>query len=346
MDAVAVETHPDVRTNWTREEIQQIYDMPLLDLVYRAASVHRKHHDASMVQKCTLLSIKTGGCPEDCNYCSQSSKHSKETGTKATKLMSLDEVYEAAVRAKEAGSTRFCMGAAWRGPSQVGGRQWDRVLDMVKKIRALDMEVCTTLGMLTPDEAKDLRGAGLTAYNHNLDTSPEYYSKVTSTRKYADRLETLKNVREAGISVCAGGIIGLGEGPQDRVGLLHQLATLPAHPESVPINRLVAVQGTPFEGNKVPDGLDLVRCIATARVVMPRTVVRLSAGRVSLTPADQAMAFLAGANSIFTGDKLLTTANNSEDEDSQLFDTLGLKGRPAFVPYAAGGDSSRYGAEQ
>jgi biotin synthase len=303
--------------------VEEIYSAPLLDLVFRAASVHRKYHDPNLVQKCTLLSIKTGGCPEDCNYCSQSSKHSETTGTKATKLLDLEEVYEAAKRAKASGSTRFCMGAAWRGPSQVrvltsnwlqalymshyvrhkiysgpyismpdiflqvGQRQWTRVLEMVKKIRALDMEVCTTLGMLTPEQAADLRDAGLTAYNHNLDTSPEYYSQVTKTRKYEDRLDTLETVRKAGISVCAGGIIGLGEGPKDRVGLLMQLATLPSHPESVPINRLVAVPGTPFEDNKVPSGMDLVRCIATARILMPQTVVRLSAGRLELTPADQ-----------------------------------------------------------
>ena len=260
---------------------------------------------------------------------------------KAEKLMELEDVYQAALRARDSGSTRFCMGAAWRGPSQVGVRQWDRVLDMVKKIRGLGMEVCTTLGMLTPDQAKELREAGLTAYNHNLDTSPEYYEKVTSSRKYEDRLDTLKNVRDAGISVCAGGIIGLGEGEMDRVGLIHQLATLPAHPESVPINRLVAIKGTPMEGLTAPTGLELVRCIATARVVMPRTVVRLSAGRLNLSIADQALAFLAGANSIFDGDKLLTTANNDRNEDSVMFETLGLRSRPAFLPYSAGGESSK-----
>lgn len=253
---------------------------------------------------------------------------------------------------------------------QIGKGQWGRVLDMVTKIRKLDMEVCTTLGMLTPEQARELRTAGLTAYNHNLDTSPEYYPEVTSTRKYSDRLDTIGNVRDAGISVCAGGIIGLGEGEKDRVGLLLQLATLPAHPESVPINRLVAVKGTPFEDKKVPSGLDLVRCIATARLVMPATVVRLSAGRLELSAADQvlalvycevkrrhrsshtrsdaallqAMAFLAGANSIFSGDKLLTTPNPDKDDDAQLFDTLGLRGRPAFVPYAAGEASSCQGS--
>ncbi|KAL6750871.1 hypothetical protein V8C86DRAFT_763708 [Haematococcus lacustris] len=330
-----------IRTDWTRQEVTEVYETPLLELVFQASRVHRMYNNPQMVQRCTLLSIKTGGCPEDCNYCSQSSSWSKTTGTKAEKLMELEEVYQAALRAYESGSTRFCMGAAWRGPSQVGPRQWQRVLEMVGRIRGLGMEVCTTLGMLTPEQAKQLREAGLTAYNHNLDTSPEYYGKVTTSRKYEDRLETLANVREAGISVCAGGIIGLGEGPQDRVGLLHQLATLPEHPESVPINRLVAIKGTPMEGNTAPSGLDLVRCVATARVVMPRTVVRLSAGRLNLSQGDQALAFLAGANSIFDGDKLLTTANNDRNEDLAMFAALGLKSRPAFMPYAAGGSSSR-----
>ena len=430
-----------------------MYNTSLLDLVFRAASVHRLYNDPSMVrrcsgsqgpatgpavseplwpaaaaaraaalaarppphrprprprsqvQRCTLLSIKTGGCPETCNYCSQSSSWSKETGTKAEKLMGLEDVYAAALRAKAAGSTRFCMGAAWRGPSQVGKGQWQRVLDMVTQIRGLGMEVCTTLGMLTPEQAAELRVAGLTAYNHNLDTSPEFYGQITTSRKYEDRLATIENVRQAGISVCAGGIIGLGEGRLDRIGLLHQvcrgregqrrgwrglegaevlagarrrsaaplralrtaaegqpalqtwlsdplppapapwpltlqLATLVEHPESVPINALVAVKGTPQEGQEPPSGLDIVRCVATARVVMPRTVVRLSAGRMNFSAADQAMCFLAGANSIFDGDKLLTTPNNDRNEDLALFEALGLKSRPAFVPYAAGNESS------
>ncbi|KAL4451863.1 hypothetical protein ABPG75_007525 [Micractinium tetrahymenae] len=330
-----------VRTDWTREEVAEVYNTPMLELVYNAATVHRMYNDPSMVQRCTLLSIKTGGCPENCGYCSQSSHWSKETGTKAEKLMGLEDVYEAAVRAKAAGSTRFCMGAAWRGPSQVGKGQWERVLEMVTRIRGLGMEVCTTLGMLTPDQAQQLRQAGLTAYNHNLDTSPEYYEKVTTTRKYEDRLATLEAVRQAGISVCAGGIIGLGEGELDRVGLLHQLATLPAHPESVPINALVAVKGTPMQNNEAPTGLDVARCVATARIVMPRTVVRLSAGRMNFSFADQALCFMAGANSIFDGDKLLTTPNNDRDEDLKMFDMLGLKSRPAFVDYPSGNDSSR-----
>ncbi|MEW5307961.1 MAG: hypothetical protein WDW36_010328 [Sanguina aurantia] len=330
-----------IRVDWTRAEVAEVFNTPLLDLVHHASTVHRMYNDPQMVQRCTLLSIKTGGCPETCNYCSQSTSWSKETGMKAEKLMDLEEVYQAAVRARDAGSTRFCMGAAWRGPSQVGNRQWERVLEMVGKVRGLGMEVCTTLGMLNSEQAAQLREAGLTAYNHNLDTSPEYYGKITTSRKYEDRLETLKNVRDAGISVCAGGIIGLGEGLMDRVGLLHQLASLPAHPESVPINRLVAIKGTPLEAQAAPEGVDLVRCIATARVIMPRTVVRLSAGRLNLSLGDQALCFLAGANSIFDGDKLLTTANNDRNEDLAMFETLGLRSRPAFLPYASGEDSSR-----
>uniref|UniRef100_A0A383W910 biotin synthase n=1 Tax=Tetradesmus obliquus TaxID=3088 RepID=A0A383W910_TETOB len=330
-----------IRTDWTREEVTDVYNLPLLDLVFKAASVHRMYNDPAMVQRCTLLSIKTGGCPENCNYCSQSSHWSEDTGLKAEKLMDLEPVYEAALRAREAGSTRFCMGAAWRGPSQVGPRQWSRVLEMVRRIRGLGMEVCTTLGMLTPEQARELREAGLTAYNHNLDTSPEYYGQITTTRKYEDRLSTLAAVRDAGISVCAGGIIGLGEGPQDRVGLLLQLATLPEHPESVPINRLVAVKGTPLQNQEPPSGLDLVRCIATARIVMPRTVVRLSAGRLDLSSAEQALAFMAGANSIFDGDKLLTTPNNDRNEDEQMFELLGLRSRPAFLNYPSGNETSR-----
>jgi len=303
--------------------------------------VHRAHNDPAMVQRCTLLSIKTGGCPEDCGYCSQSSHH--ETATKAEKLLDLDTVYEAALRAKAAGSTRFCMGAAWRGPSQVGPRQWARVLDMIAQVRGLGMEVCATLGMVNGEQAGQLRDAGLSAYNHNLDTSPEFYPRVTSTRKYEDRLATLAAVRAAGVSVCAGGIIGLGEAGADRVGLLHTLATLEAHPESVPINALVAVEGTPMEGNAAPTALDVVRCVATARVLMPASVVRLSAGRKEFNDGDQAMAFLAGANSIFDGDRLLTTANADRADDERLFAALGLRSRPAFLPYGAGGESSRHG---
>lgn len=349
-----------------------MYDAPLLELVFAAARVHRMYHDPRQarapeahcvasspapgavalgalltrglgvlqVQQCTLMSIKTGGCPEDCGYCSQSSKHKATIGLKATKLADLDDVFEAAVRAKAAGSTRFCMGAAWRGPSQVGAGQFDRVLEMTRRIRGLGMEVCATLGMLNGEQAQALRTAGLTAYNHNLDTSREHYGKVSTTRSYEDRLDTLAKVRDAGISVCCGGILGLGEAEADRVGLLHTLATLPAHPESVPINALVAVKGTPMQEHAPVGALDLARAIAAARVVMPRSVVRLSAGRVSFSAADQALCFLAGANSVFAGDTLLTTPNNDMSADAEMFSQLGLTGRPAFVPYAAGGPSS------
>jgi biotin synthase len=286
------------------------------------------------------MSIKTGGCPEDCGYCSQSSKHKDTTGLKATKLADLDEMYQAAVRAKAAGSTRFCMGAAWRGPSQVGAGQFARVLDATTRIRALGLEVCATLGMLNAEQAVALRAAGLSAYNHNLDTSPEFYGQVTTSRRYEDRLETLAHVRAAGLSVCCGGILGLGEADADRVGLLQVLASLPDHPESVPINALVAVAGTPLADRPPVGALDMVRAIAAARVVMPRSVVRLSAGRVGFSAADQALCFLAGANSIFSGDTLLTTPNNEASEDAALMSQLGLHGRPAFVPYAAGGPSS------
>jgi len=279
-----------------------------------------------------LLSIKTGGCPETCTYCSQSSSWKKETGLQAEKLMDLDSVFEMAVRAKESGSTRFCMGAAWRGPSQVGPKQFDRVLDMVSKVRSMGMEVCTTLGMLTKEQADQLKVAGLSCYNHNLDTSPEFYPKITSSRNYDDRLDTLKSVRDAGLGVCSGGIIGMGEDESDRVGLIHTLATLPAHPESVPINALVPVEGTPLQKTikEPPTALELVRCVAVARIVMPKSMVRLSAGRNSLSMAEQGMCFLAGANSIFAGDKLLTTPNVEVDEDSLMFDLLGLKIKPAF----------------
>lgn len=317
-----------VRSDWTREEIRGVFETPLLELVYNAQTVHRMHHDPRMVQRCTLLNIKSGGCPEDCHYCSQSSRWSKDVGMKAERLMDVDSVLEAARRAKAAGSTRFCMGAAWRGPSQVGPRQWERVLRMVREVKDMGMEVCTTLGMLTPQQAQQLKEAGLTAYNHNLDTSPEYYSKITTTRKYEDRLQTLKAVREAGVSVCAGGIIGLGEGVTDRIGLLHQLATLPVHPESVPINRLVAIKGTPLQDQQGVEGVDLIRCIATARIIMPHAMVRLAAGRLKLSLADQAMCFMSGANSIFSGDKLLTTPNNEKDEDDVMFKELGLMEKP------------------
>jgi biotin synthase len=325
--AAAAPSFP-VRTTWTVDEVRQVYESPLLELVFRGASAHREYFNPREVQQCTLLSIKTGGCPEDCKYCSQSSHY--DTPVRAEKLMQHDEVMTAARAARDAGSTRFCMGAAWRGVSQVGPRQFSRVLDMVSEVRGMGMEVCATLGMVDKDQAMQLREAGLTAYNHNLDTSREFYPKVITSRVYEDRLETLANVRAAGISVCCGGIIGLGEDHTDRVSLLHTLATLPEHPESVPVNALVSNEGTPLEAAKPLPVFDLCRMIASARVIMPRSMVRLSAGRVSLSPAEQALCFMAGANSIFTGDKLLTTPNPEFSEDKAMLETLGLHGKAPF----------------
>jgi len=315
-----------VRNDWTREEIRSIYDLPFMDLVYRAATVHRMYFNAREVQQCTLISIKTGGCTEDCGYCSQSTKH--KTFVKPTPQMKVAEVVEAAKRAKEAGSTRFCMGAAWR---ELGNKKnaFKHILDMVEQVNGMGLEVCATLGMLNEQQAQQLKKAGLTAYNHNLDTSPEFYPKVITTRTYEDRLQTIDNVRKAGISVCSGGILGLGEEEKDRIGLLHSLATLDEHPESVPINALVSVDGTPLEGAEAPTIFDMARMIATARIVMPRTMVRLSAGRMSFSHGEQSLMFMAGANSVFTGDQLLTTANPEFEEDKKMFETLGLMGKPA-----------------
>lgn len=316
----------DIRNNWTLEEIHNIYNTPLLELVFRAAQLHRKYNDTAEVQVCTLLSIKTGGCSEDCAYCPQAARYN--TGVDVQALMKKDEVLAYAQKAKEAGSTRFCMGAAWREVRD--NRDFDRVLDMVKGVNEMGMEVCCTLGMLTEDQAKKLADAGLYAYNHNLDTSKEHYGEIITTRTYDDRLETLENVRKAGVTVCCGGIIGLGETHEDRIGMLHTLATMPEHPESVPINSLVAIPGTPLEHNTKVDVWDMVRMIATARILMPKTMVRLSAGRTDMSVSDQALCFMAGANSIFAGDKLLTTPNPSFDEDNQMFQLLGLKPRKAF----------------
>ena len=315
---------PAVRTDWTRDEISGIYKMPLLDLIYRAATIHRAFHNAQQVQQCTLLSIKTGGCPEDCGYCPQSSHYS--TGVKAEKLLDVDAVVTAARLAKEGGSTRFCMGAAWREVND--NTQFDRVVDMVSQVSKLDMEVCVTLGMLNESQAQRLKEAGLTAYNHNLDTGENYYDKIITTRTYEDRLNTLKNVRDAGLNVCCGGIVGMGETADDRIDLLHTLATLKEHPESVPVNALVAVEGTPLADQKPVEIWDMLRMIATARITMPLARVRLSAGRVTMTQVEQAMCFLAGANSIFTGEKLLTTSNCDFNEDAQLFNLLGLQTMP------------------
>nr|WP_294992758.1 biotin synthase BioB [uncultured Sediminibacterium sp.] len=316
----------DIRHNWSKEEIYDIYNMPLLELVFRAAELHRKYNDTAEVQVCTLLSIKTGGCSEDCAYCPQAARYS--TGVDVQALMKKEEVLSYAQKAKDAGSTRFCMGAAWREVRD--NRDFDRVLDMVKGVNEMGMEVCCTLGMLTEDQAQKLADAGLYAYNHNLDTSKEHYGEIITTRTYEDRLNTLDNVRKAGVTVCCGGIIGLGETHEDRIGMLHTLATMPEHPESVPINSLVAIKGTPLENNSKVDVWDMVRMIATARILMPKTMVRLSAGRTDMSISDQALCFMAGANSIFAGDKLLTTPNPSFDEDNQMFQLLGLQPRKAF----------------
>jgi biotin synthase len=315
-----------LRTDWTRAEIADIYNSPVLELIYRAATVHREHHDPQEVQVCTLLSVKTGGCPEDCAYCPQAARY--HTAVKTHKLMEVDEVLTAAQRAKDTGSTRFCMGAAWREVRD--NRDFDKVLDMVQGVNELGLEVCCTLGMLTESQAQKLKDAGLYAYNHNLDTSEEYYGDIISTRTYDDRLDTLGHARKAGISVCSGGIIGMGESDQDRIGMLHTLATLPQHPESVPVNALVPVEGTPLEDQPRVSVWEMVRMIATARIIMPGAMVRLSAGRVRMNTEEQALCFMAGANSIFAGDKLLTTPNPDEDADQQLFQTLNIRPRKAF----------------
>jgi biotin synthase len=315
-----------IRHDWSVEEVRAIYEEPVMELVYRAASLHRRFHDPSEVQVCTLLSVKTGGCPEDCAYCPQSSRY--ETDVEANPLLAMNEVLDAARRAKASGSTRFCMGAAWREVRD--NQDFDNVLKMVRAVRELELEVCCTLGMLTPSQARRLKEAGLTAYNHNLDTSEAFYPEIISTRTYQDRLDTLIAVRDAGLTVCCGGIIGMGESESDRVEMLQTLATLEPHPESVPINLLVAVAGTPLANAKPVPTWDMVRMIATARILMPSSMVRLSAGRLHMSPEAQALCFLAGANSIFAGDKLLTTPNPSRNEDDSLFDQLGLKAKPAF----------------
>ncbi|HET9281857.1 MAG TPA: biotin synthase BioB [Candidatus Angelobacter sp.] len=310
-----------MRTDWTRQEIAAIYREPLLDLLLRAQNVHREHHPANQVQMCRLLSIKTGGCPEDCAYCPQSARYA--TGVERQTLMSCDEILPAARRAKAEGSTRFCMGAAWRQAPQ--GREFNSVLESVRAVAALGMEVCCTLGMLTELQAMQLKEAGCTAYNHNLDTSPEFYGNIISTRIYQERLETIAAVRKAGITVCCGGILGMGESEEDRIGLLHQLATLNPHPESVPINMLVRAPGTPLADAPDLDPLIMVRTIACARILMPQSMVRLAAGRKQMSREAILLCFLAGANSIFTGEKLLTTPNPGQDKDAEMLEELGLK---------------------
>jgi biotin synthase len=315
-----------IKTDWTINEITAIYEKPLMELIYEAATVHREYNETGEVQVCTLLSIKTGGCPEDCSYCPQAARY--HTDVEAQALMSLDEVKAAALRAKESGSTRFCMGAAWREVRD--NRDFDRVLEMVKTVNALDMEVCATLGMLTEEQAQKLKDAGVFAYNHNLDTSKEFYGEIIHTRTYNDRLQTHDNVRKAGMTLCCGGIIGMGETKNDRIKLLYQLATMPEHPESVPVNALVRVKGTPLADQEQVKVWDMVRMIATARILMPKAMVRLSAGRNEMSMAEQALCFMAGANSIFTGEKLLTTPNPGVDQDKLMFDLFGLKPREAF----------------
>jgi biotin synthase len=306
--------------SWTVEQVEDLFALPFNDLLYRAQQVHRAHHDPNAVQLSTLLSIKTGGCPEDCGYCPQSKRHG--TPVEDEETLPVETVVEAAARAKASGATRFCMGAAWRGPKQ---RDIDRVATMVKAVRALGLETCVTLGMLKEGQAQQLKAAGLDYYNHNLDTSPEFYGNIISTRDYQDRLDTLERVREAGIHVCSGGIVGMGESRRDRTALIAQLANLDPYPESVPINNLVQVEGTPLHGAAALDPLEFVRAIAVARITMPEAMVRLSAGRQELGDGVQALCFLAGANSIFYGDKLLTTGNPEVERDRALFTRLGLQ---------------------
>jgi biotin synthase len=311
---------PPVRHDWTREEVRALFELPFPELVFRAAQVHRENFDPTEVQISTLLSIKTGGCPEDCAYCPQSVHY--ETGVRAEKLMSIDAVLSEARMAKAGGASRFCMGAAWRSPKD---RDLEKVCAMVEGVKALGLETCVTLGMLNAEQARRLKQSGLDYYNHNLDTSPEYYGEIITTRTYQDRLDTLAHVRDAGINVCCGGIVGMGESLEDRVGMIATLASLPVHPESVPINMLMHVDGTPLAQSRKLDPLDFVRTIAVARVCMPASVVRLSAGREDMSDEMQALCFLAGANSIFYGPKLLTTANPDRDRDRTLLNKLGMR---------------------
>ncbi|KAJ5092450.1 Elongator protein 3/MiaB/NifB [Penicillium alfredii] len=315
------------RTNWTKEEVNQIYNTPLNELTYAAAAVHRRFHDPAAIQMCTLMNIKTGGCSEDCSYCAQSSRHS--TGLKATKMSPVDEVLTKARTAKANGSTRFCMGAAWR---DMRGRKTSlkNVKQMVSGIREMDMEVCVTLGMIDDSQAKELKDAGLTAYNHNLDTSREFYPTIITTRSYDERLRTLDHVRDAGINVCSGGILGLGESDADRVGLLHTVSSLPAHPESFPVNALVPIPGTPLGDRKMIPFDRVLRTIAAARIIMPGTIVRLAAGRISLSEEQQVACFQAGANAVFTGEKMLTTDCNGWDEDRVMFERWGYYPMKSF----------------
>ncbi|MGA7713544.1 MAG: biotin synthase BioB [Rhizomicrobium sp.] len=322
MNAAAL--RDDIRNDWTREELATLFALPFADLIFQAQTVHRRYFAPNQVQISTLLSIKTGGCPEDCGYCSQSASH--ETGLKASKLMDVSAVVADAKAAKQAGATRFCMGAAWRSPKD---KDLEAVCEMVSEVKSLGLETCVTLGMLTQPQVAKLREAGLDYYNHNIDTSPEYYEQIITTRTYQDRLDTLGAVREAGINVCSGGIVGMGESEADRVGMIHALCTLPVHPESVPINLLMRVEGTKLADAAPIDALDFVRTIAVARIAMPKSFVRLSAGREYMSDEAQALCFLAGANSIFYGEKLLTTPNPEAHKDRQLLKRLGMT---AMVP--------------
>jgi biotin synthase len=311
----------DIRHDWTTESVSALYNLPLTELLFRAQALHRQYHDPDCVQRCTLLSIKTGGCPEDCAYCPQSAHY--ETGVERNGLMGRDDVLSAARAARDSGSTRFCMGAAWREVHN--GDAFDAVVGMVQDVAALGMEVCTTLGMLTADQAHRLKSAGLTAYNHNLDTSPEFYPQIITTRTYQDRLDTLRHVQEAGLSVCCGGIIGMGESSRDRCAMLAQLGRLEPHPESLPVNVLVRTTGTPLADAEDLDPIELVRTVASARLVVPQARVRLSAGRLALSDEAQALCFMGGANSIFSGEKLLTSRNPAVDDDQRLMNRLGLR---------------------
>ena len=312
-----------IRHDWTREQVLALFELPFPELVFRAATVHRDHVQPNQVQVATLLSVKTGGCPEDCGYCPQAARY--HTGVEATKLMETQAVLERARAAKAAGASRFCMGAAWRSPKD---RDIPKVAEMIREVKALGLETCATLGMLSGDQAQKLRSAGLDYYNHNLDTAPEFYGDVIKTREYQDRLDTLEHVRDAGLKTCCGGIVGMGESRAQRAGLLQALANLPAHPDSVPINRLVQVEGTPLAGTALLDPFEFVRTIAAARIMMPASMVRLSAGRAEMSEELQAMCFLAGANSIFYGEKLLTTGNPDVEADQALFARLGLEPMP------------------
>lgn len=308
-----------LKNNWSRSELKALYDMPMNDLLFKAQSIHRQNFEPNQIQTSTLMSIKTGACPEDCAYCPQSGHHN--TGLSKEQLVALEEVVSNAKKAKQAGATRFCMGAAWRSPR---GKDFSVVLEMVKEVKQLGMETCVTLGMLNNEQAHQLKDAGLDYYNHNLDTSEEYYEQIITTRTFADRLDTLNHVRDAGMKVCAGGILGMGESLNDRLGLLQALANLPEHPQSVPINQLIAVKGTPLQDAKEIDNFEFIRMVAVARIIMPNSYVRLSAGRENMPDEMQAMCFFAGANSIFYGEKLLTTDNPDIDHDKNLFRRLGI----------------------